>query len=72
LLCLAGAFQIRQAYIKTHGKTLSVLKLIASMMGKKGRVYQLCGHRDCINPDHLGCSHYWKHQKKDEKTRRFA
>ena len=66
------AFNYGRPYIKTHNKTLSVLKLIAQNLGKRGHVYQLCKHRDCVNPKHLGSSHYWKHQKKDPETGRFV
>ncbi len=67
-----GPFSKGRPYVKTRMKTRSVLKMIASQRGARGRVYQRCGHSDCVNPSHLASSHYWKYQERDPETKRFA
>jgi hypothetical protein len=67
-----GAFKHGRPYVLTHRKSRSVLKMLAIQNCRKGRIYQLCGHHDCVNPHHLGSRHYWKHQERDPETMRFV
>jgi hypothetical protein len=66
-----GAFKHGRPYVLTHRRSRSVLKMLAHQHLRKGRIYQACGHSDCINPLHLGTVHYWRHQERDPETMRF-
>jgi hypothetical protein len=66
-----GSYLKGRPYVRMHRRSRSVLKMLAHQWGKKGRIYQACGHHDCINPMHLGSRHYWKHQERDPETMRF-
>jgi hypothetical protein len=66
-----GAYLKGRPYVRMHRRSRSVLKMLAIQNCRKGRIYQVCGHSDCINPKHLGAVHYWKRQERDPETMRF-